>query len=73
MISEHDIEEKISEVTRIFGRFFRSKRGESGERGKSRKSKTPDPFSDTEVSPERGTGGGTLRRPNPQIRVSQVN
>ncbi|XP_039761395.1 ryanodine receptor isoform X13 [Pararge aegeria] len=50
-------------------KFFRSKRGESGERGKSRKSKTPDPFSDTEVSPERGGP----RRPNPQIRISQAN
>ncbi|XP_050357860.1 ryanodine receptor isoform X7 [Nymphalis io] len=49
-------------------KFFRSKRGESGERSKSRKSKTPDPFSDTEVSPERG-----MRRPNPQIRISQTN
>ncbi|XP_050357853.1 ryanodine receptor isoform X1 [Nymphalis io] len=49
-------------------KFFRSKRGESGERSKSRKSKTPDPFSDTEVSPERG-----MRRPNPQIRISQAN
>ncbi|KPJ17609.1 Ryanodine receptor 44F [Papilio machaon] len=48
-------------------KFFRSKRGESGERAKSRKSKTPDPFSDTEVSPDRG------RRPNPQIRISQAN
>ncbi|XP_075987925.1 ryanodine receptor isoform X13 [Anticarsia gemmatalis] len=49
-------------------KFFRSKRGESGDRAKSRKSKTPDPFSDTEVSPERGP-----RRPNPQIKVSQDN
>ncbi|XP_075987921.1 ryanodine receptor isoform X9 [Anticarsia gemmatalis] len=49
-------------------KFFRSKRGESGDRAKSRKSKTPDPFSDTEVSPERGP-----RRPNPQIKVSQAN
>ncbi|KOB76511.1 Ryanodine receptor 44F, partial [Operophtera brumata] len=49
-------------------KFFRSKRGESGDRGKSRKSKTPDPFSDPEVSPERGT----TRRPNPQIKVSQM-
>nr|XP_026484093.1 ryanodine receptor isoform X5 [Vanessa tameamea] len=49
-------------------KFFRSKRGESGERSKSRKSKTPDPFSDTEVSPERG-----MKRPNPQIRISQAN
>nr|AXA98483.1 Ryanodine receptor [Sesamia inferens] len=49
-------------------KFFRSKRGESNDRGKSRKSKTPDPFSDTEVSPERGP-----RRPNPQIKVSQAN
>lgn len=49
-------------------RFFKSKRGESGERGKTRKSKTPDPFSDTEVSPERG-----IRRPNPQIKVTQVS
>ncbi|CAH2061836.1 unnamed protein product, partial [Iphiclides podalirius] len=49
-------------------KFFRSKRGESGERTKSRKSKTPDPFSDTEVSPDRGG-----RRPNPQIRISQAN
>lgn len=48
-------------------RFFRSKRGESGDRAKTRKSKTPDPFSDTEISPERGH-----RRPNPQIKVSQV-
>ncbi|GBP39010.1 Ryanodine receptor [Eumeta japonica] len=48
-------------------KFFK-KRGESGDRNKSRKSKTPDPLSDTEVSPERG-----LRRPNPQIRVSQVS
>ncbi|XP_050555813.1 ryanodine receptor isoform X26 [Spodoptera frugiperda] len=49
-------------------KFFRSKRGESSDRAKSRKSKTPDPFSDTEVSPERGP-----RRPNPQIKVSQSN
>nr|XP_049707611.1 ryanodine receptor isoform X24 [Helicoverpa armigera] len=49
-------------------KFFRSKRGESSDRAKSRKSKTPDPFSDTEVSPERGA-----RRPNPQIKVSQAN
>ncbi|XP_026743410.1 LOW QUALITY PROTEIN: ryanodine receptor [Trichoplusia ni] len=49
-------------------KFFRSKRGESSDRAKSRKSKTPDPFSDTEVSPERGP-----RRPNPQIKVSQPN
>nr|XP_049707619.1 ryanodine receptor isoform X32 [Helicoverpa armigera] len=49
-------------------KFFRSKRGESSDRAKSRKSKTPDPFSDTEVSPERGA-----RRPNPQIKVSQSN
>ncbi|XP_050555809.1 ryanodine receptor isoform X22 [Spodoptera frugiperda] len=49
-------------------KFFRSKRGESSDRAKSRKSKTPDPFSDTEVSPERGP-----RRPNPQIKVSQAN
>nr|AWV67093.1 ryanodine receptor [Mythimna separata] len=49
-------------------KFFRSKRGESNDRAKTRKSKTPDPFSDTEVSPERGP-----RRPNPQIKVSQSN
>ncbi|XP_026324427.1 ryanodine receptor [Hyposmocoma kahamanoa] len=50
-------------------KFFKSRRGESGDRSKSRKSKTPDPFSDIETSPERGT----VRRPNPQIRVSQTN
>lgn len=58
---------KISTKQYYVPRFFRSKRGESGDRAKTRKSKTPDPFSDTEISPERGH-----RRPNPQIKVSQV-
>ncbi|RVE49456.1 hypothetical protein evm_005887 [Chilo suppressalis] len=50
-------------------KFFKSKRGESGDRAKSRKSKTPDPFSDPELSPDRGPA--VRRMPNPQIRVSQ--